>query len=802
MSTPEVKLKKISLLNFRGSKELLDLDLGSQCKSCAIFGNNASGKSTFTQALEWFFRGRIAYLKGEGITDEDIINLASSSEDETNVNLVFNKSELNSSKVYDKTNRRHKYSNNSQLFSDYIENKATYDRLYLDQHTIIWFLTRRKGEKKDEIAKIVGYEEIIKVKSVISSVLHDLERSQQFREIRNRFEENRGLMTKEIYGEAIVNLETLYEKSQEFLKVFGIKDEIKNVDQLEKLINKAFRVLPNQERAKERIELEKLKAKVDELEKKSNFIQGVSDWISSFNILVEDRENVSKLNMDEFLRWGENILKDSPDIDNCPLCEQPIESQEILLQSVIDRYRKLTEIREKLKEYSEKLSDLREELQNIEAVCSEVSTNLEKRQIPYDTQKLKIYSDDIKVTSALLEKQFQDRQPIKIEKEKITYSIKDVGGELSKVRENLSKRISSLAFSKEEEEKLAVYQKLARGKDLVLENIDFKKEIEAFNLLIQNLRSIENQMLLLQNSVMRQVLDLLSSDVNKYFCFLNKKERIKNVRLELKGDEGIEFALEFYDNEASPPRKYLSESQLNSLGIAFFLAAVKKFNKSNKFFVLDDVLVSFDKNYRLRLLDLLEEYFSEYQMFLLTHEEFWYQMMKKKFPNWIFKEVCWDYITGIRFKDTKVDLLLEISDKHSRGEKVGNELRTYIEALLKDICLALEVKLAFRMGIDNERRMIGEMFSALTSTLNEHQCTIQKSSEYRNLEVSNFILTCASHHNPDLDSLGDVGETIEKVHDFRDLFICEKSRFVERRFRVHGQDKISCKCGCLQIHWK
>jgi hypothetical protein len=177
-------------------------------------------------------------------------------------------------------------------------------------------------------------------------------------------------------------------------------------------------------------------------------------------------------------------------------------------------------------------------------------------------------------------------------------------------------------------------------------------------------------------------------------------------------------------------------------------------------------------------------------------------MIKKKFPNWIFKEVLWDFSTGIRFRDTKADQLENIHNKHSKGNKVGNELRTYVESLLKDICIALEVKLALRMGLDNERRMIGELLPALTSTLNSHKSEIQKSDAYRDLEVSNFIVTCASHHNPDLDSVGDIEETIEKAKRFRELFICPNRRLVERRNIIPGQNKISCKCGCLQISWK
>ena len=65
MSIPDVKLRKVSLQNFRGARSLLDLDLEKDCKSCAIFGYNGEGKSTITQAIEWFYMDRIARLRGE-----------------------------------------------------------------------------------------------------------------------------------------------------------------------------------------------------------------------------------------------------------------------------------------------------------------------------------------------------------------------------------------------------------------------------------------------------------------------------------------------------------------------------------------------------------------------------------------------------------------------------------------------------------------------------------------------------------------------------------------------------------------
>ena len=402
-----------------------------------------------------------------------------------------------------------------------------------------------------------------------------------------------------------------------------------------------------------------------------------------------------------------------------------------------------------------------------------------------------------------MDTQYRSRELITVDLSTLKENIRKLDLAIKDINSQLVAKIQGLTITKEEEAKHNAYQKILRGKSLVLENIGLQKEIETIKHLILSVRLIETQMLEIQNATMSKILDLLSQDVNKFFCYLNRKDKIKDVKLILTGEEGIEFSLEFYDNIASPPQKYLSESQFNSLGIAFFLAAVKKFNKANKFFILDDVLVSFDINYRMRLLDLLAEEFADYQVLLFTHEEYWYEMIKRKFPKWILKEVSWCFENGIRFKDSSLDQLLELSERRAKGDNIGNNLRIYIEFLLKNICVSLNVPLPFRLGIDNEQRMVGELFSALTASLNKHKSNVKDKQEYKDLEVSNFITTVSSHHNPDFSSIGaDMEETLEIVRRFRDLFICPKGRIVNREANIPGQDKISCQCGCLQLDWK
>ena len=801
MSIPDVKLRKVSLQNFRGARSLLDLDLEKDCKSCAIFGYNGEGKSTITQAIEWFYMDRIARLRGEGIVIEDLINLASSAQDETIVNIVFNNDELNSSRTFDKVKRRSRLSNSSPRFVTYFENEVRYDRLYLDQQSILWFLLQTKGAKKGSIAEIVGYEEIIKAKSTVSTVLRNLERHARLADAQRRLSQNQGLLTKEVYGEAINDIETMLRKSEELFKIFGIEEQLTNIAELENALKKAFDSLPNQKRAQERIELENLQRKIQELNNKS-FITALESCITKFNLLVSDKQNLSNLNLDDFLRQAERVINSALELKECPLCEQKIVDKDSLLKRVIERYHKLIDIREKLNSNSREFSVLLNVLQQVEKDVLEIIQLLDSKKVNHDTS-LKEYADTVKNLRQKVDTQYRSRELITVDLSTLKENIRKLDLAIKDINSQLVAKIQGLTITKEEEAKHNAYQKILRGKSLVLENIGLQKEIETIKHLILSVRLIETQMLEIQNATMSKILDLLSQDVNKFFCYLNRKDKIKDVKLILTGEEGIEFSLEFYDNIASPPQKYLSESQFNSLGIAFFLAAVKKFNKANKFFILDDVLVSFDINYRMRLLDLLAEEFADYQVLLFTHEEYWYEMIKRKFPKWILKEVSWCFENGIRFKDSSLDQLLELSERRAKGDNIGNNLRIYIEFLLKNICVSLNVPLPFRLGIDNEQRMVGELFSALTASLNKHKSNVKDKQEYKDLEVSNFITTVSSHHNPDFSSIGaDMEETLEIVRRFRDLFICPKGRIVNREANIPGQDKISCQCGCLQLDWK
>ena len=70
-----IRVRRTHISGFRGARYPVTFDLTSSCKSIAIFGENAAGKSTITDAIEWFFRDRVEHLWREDCMEEALRNV-------------------------------------------------------------------------------------------------------------------------------------------------------------------------------------------------------------------------------------------------------------------------------------------------------------------------------------------------------------------------------------------------------------------------------------------------------------------------------------------------------------------------------------------------------------------------------------------------------------------------------------------------------------------------------------------------------------------------------------------------------
>ena len=76
---------------------------------------------------------------------------------------------------------------------------------------------------------------------------------------------------------------------------------------------------------------------------------------------------------------------------------------------------------------------------------------------------------------------------------------------------------------------------------------------------------------------------------------------------------------------------FFNEAKLSALAICMFFAALKDSPATGlRLLALDDVLIGLDMSNRAKVLDLVHEHFSQWQIFILTYSKAWFESLKDK----------------------------------------------------------------------------------------------------------------------------------------------------------------------------
>jgi len=375
----------------------------------------------------------------------------------------------------------------------------------------------------------------------------------------------------------------------------------------------------------------------------------------------------------------------------------------------------------------------------------------------------------------------------------------------------LKEKKGEITADRKDDLKFSINNKLTSIRQSYMEIRSLKKELNVFKNQLQSMELIYDEFVKKQRGALSVFLKTISNDINEFYIYMNKSEEVDEIELIPldKDDElvGITIQFKFHGNLVSPPDKYLSESHLNCLGICLFLSSVKAFNKVNNFFILDDIISSFDKAHRLRFANLLIEKFSDYQIFLFTHEKDWFEYVANivKGRNWIVTEMIWDYNKGASLEIPLTDLKKKIENKLKMSEtsEVGNMIRKYLERLLKEICFNLEVKMRFLYNDQNETRMSNELLSELRGELKKRKCEIKDDPVLDRLSASLFIGSRASHDSPFNESIPDLKVFHDNVLELENLFTCDGcQKQISKQYYDTVKKLIRCKCGNKVYVWQ
>lgn len=228
----------------------------------------------------------------------------------------------------------------------------------------------------------------------------------------------------------------------------------------------------------------------------------------------------------------------------------------------------------------------------------------------------------------------------------------------------------------------------------------------------------------------QRIFDELSEDINRFYTTLHPDESHGGIRLEVRevGQGSANLKGNFYDRLDEDPRAYYSDAHLDTLGLSIFLALRRWFRKQLPGFdllVLDDVLTSVDTNHAIRFSELLLQEFQDYQILLTTHDRIWFEHLRdiqarcrvaNNFINKIIHKWTIDEGPDIREpEDERQELDRLISD--GSAEQIATMSGRLLEHILQEMRYALRLGIQAKRG---EQYEIGDLWPAFYATVKKN----------------------------------------------------------------------------------
>ena len=808
------KIKNISITGIRGVKGSITLPLNE--KSILLYGDNGSGKSSISDAIEWFYTDKVAHLSGSEIDLKEA--LRNSNLNDTDISTIstiaidYSRNNLNATKkIFNKKNKLIvELSNSSEVFQKYY-NESGSENLLLRYQQLREFVDQTKGDKLKYLSDIIGFSEVTKTKDILKKAFGSIKTEIKTQNFEGQISVQKQTLIEKIEA-AVSQEENLFEKINEIIKPLNTGINIQSIADIDTVLNQ-IKKTANAKQVTELQFLESTNQVLTTLRGEINSIDSeYKKYFSEFNKIAEDVQAIMQTFLAELLKSGEKVLtKKYHKEDTCPLCLQPKNIEELTL----DIQRRLKEIEESSKKKA--LFDTAKQ-----TIADIITERLKRLDIVFANPLLnESENENIKKAINELKIKICEYQKAAIEKvtsgNKLPTSNKLILLENDfKIQIEILQRIETIQTLIKKDNSTELYAKILAAKEAFLKIKQFEKEKDKLERQKKSIELIYNEFVKKQKEGLESFINTFSKSINEFYQYMNPDEQFYEIKIAVIGEEdelnGITVEYKYNEEWVSPPQKYFSESHLNCFGISFFLASVIAFNKENKFIVLDDVISSFDTNHRKRFADLLFEKFSSYQIVLLTHESEWFnyiqQIAKKR--NWLLGEIKWTEPKGTHLEEQPKELkeLIEFNIANGTIDLLGNPIRKYLEYILKDICISLEVKVSFKYNDINEKRMPDELLNALKSEINKHagQDLKNKLPIIDRVVNSSLLGNLLSHDNPFNPKLGDLKAFLADIQDLEKIFICQEQDCKRPRVSLKNYDNVAKKvrCGCdkTKYDWK
>jgi hypothetical protein len=800
------EIKKITISGFRGINIPpleLDFQKGKAIQSMMIYGKNGSGKSSIVDAWEWLYSGKIEHLAREGAGPQSYPH-KEAGEGQTWIEIEFTNKEIGKIRAqFDLTKiTKPKIEGNLTKMKGFIPHPC-----HLRYRNITEFVYEGKARKYEILSSQMGFGKVLDIQNQLQTTAKRLEKElEKLKRDRDSFSKE----YQEVSGEEPKDITRLIKILNVVLNRQGIMP-VKEIVELKTSLERLREKVERDEKSKKLSLWKDIQRVINQLYPVEDIRSNISKFQDDFIKFKQDEEAVSKLVLLDLYEKGIEAIETIENYDRCPLCDQPyegnliehIKSKQSHLDVLRDRRNKLEKTRKEL------FSSIDGIIRKIEHSISDFEEKeLELPLIPFK-ENLKNLILPLKECKNVLEKRIEDidKGSDFLAKKVDTKEFEVLLDSESTIKEEISRRVDNLEEDETRKALVDDFQAANKLTESFLKWSKFNKKIERLGEIKSAFEKIRDDYVDEAKKSVQQSFDAISSDVAAYFKILEQDSEVlgePKIKLYSERDKAVELEIIFGGEPISPAYKFLSESQLNSFGLSIFLASAKHFNPNFKFIILDDVINSFDTYKRPRVIDLLSEHFSDYQILLLTHDSIWLDRLQRSFPQWIRKRFSgWNYMLGPKIEPGKnsyeqIDDLLSQDKPTEAGWMFGR----YLEWVLQELCENLESSVKYNRR--NEYTLY-ELFQAFKVRMKEklktdHSIVNQIVNFETDIGFRNF---CDHWKESETDySSSEIRDIVKNWKDIESKIECDKCHKFIRYEKVGKYEHISCPCRKLNFKIK
>jgi len=780
-----MRFKSITLSWFRGAADPVVLDTG--LKSIVVYGQNGTGKSCFVDAVEYAVNGgKISHLSHEysgAKQEKGIRNTHTPTGTSSDFSITFTDNTKLSINIA--PNGSHTRSGTATL------DIGTWDyrRTVLRQDEIARFIASSKGNKYSDLLPLLGLHDL----EVAAENLRQLVKST---EKESKLGEKRGAAgviaatRKQVFGDATdaeisKQVDSLHKK---YCAASATQDPYEQCAEVIAALNARIASLSAENQRHlllKSIGGHNLSSVVGSVREKSGKLAGSVEPLIAEKLEVLQSAAVYAQKLEE----GDNI--------DCPACGQKISRQDFKTH-VQSEGARLKEIITVFESRRAAIGDLISALKDLASALNHGGLATWRTDIPEgvgqaDLDWIAQHKPEA-LRQAISESDLADVE--KHWKPVIAAAAKDAA--------HTPPDIATLSHDKS----------LADSASTVLSARQRADEITNLEGLLSYLATAEASVRKQIRERSEAVISKISDDIADIWKALHPGEPIEDVRFYLPdGDKAIDIALKFYGKEQDSPRLTLSEGYRNSLGLCIFLALAKRETDDDKPLILDDVVVSFDRNHRGMIAELLQEKFSGRQVILFTHDRDWYTDLRYQLDDkaWSFKTLL-PYETptiGIRWSHKTTSFDEARSHLPGRPDAAVNDARKVMDVELAAASEKMQLRLPYLRGEKNDHRTCGNFLARIAK--DGSKCFQKRTGKDKydvNTEAlelldkaSSLLVTWANRgsHTDDV-AKSEAVKVIDACEKALAALVCATCGKHVGRLEDKSSELVQCQCG--EIRWR